>query len=178
MQISNMTLPQNVINFCPKCGSEDFPFQGEKSFKCSHCGFQFFINSAAAVAAIIENDNNEIMLTYRAFEPGKGMLDLPGGFVDPNESLEQALEREIKEELNLEITDMTYITSLSNQYVFSKYTVYTTDAGFLCKITNFNNLVINDDVSEIAWFSKENIPWNKIHASSIKEIIKAYFNQK
>ncbi len=170
-----MTSPKNVIKYCPKCGSKEFIFQGEKSFKCSDCGFHFFTNSAAAVAAIIENDQKQIMLTYRAFDPCKGMLDLPGGFVDPNESLEEALKREIQEELNLDITHLKYIASFGNEYVFSGFTVYTTDAGFTCKINNWDQLNINDDVSGIEWIPKDSIPWDKIHTSSIKNIIKAYW---
>ncbi len=170
-----MTSPQHILKFCPKCGSAEFHFEGEKSFLCASCGFHFFINSSAAVAALIENDKGELMLTIRAFEPNKGMLDLPGGFVDPLESAEHALKRELIEELNLEATEMTYLSSFPNEYVFSGYTVYTTDLAFVCKVKGWEKMHIKDDISAIKFVSRDTIEWDKICASSIKNIIKTYW---
>jgi len=170
-----MTKPEKVIKFCPKCGSNEFQFQGEKSFLCKQCGFHFFINSAAAVAGLIENEKGELMLTIRAFDPNKGMLDLPGGFVDPLESAEEAIIREIKEELNLNITQLEYLTSFPNEYVFSGYSVFTTDLAFICKVKGWENMHIKDDISDIQFFTLDNIPWDKITAPSIRQIIETYW---
>lgn len=170
-----MTLPSKVLQFCPKCGSNKFVAQDEKSFKCDDCQFHFFVNSAAAVAAIIENSKGEVMLTVRAFAPNKGMLDLPGGFVDPNEGLEHALKRELHEELNLEVDSLKYIGSFPNQYVFSEYTVFTTDVGFHCQVSGWNKMHIQDDISDITFVSKETINWDSIASTSIKNIIRSYW---
>ncbi len=168
------TLPGNVIKYCPKCGSEEFDFDGSRSFKCRHCGFHFFINSAAAVAAIIVNDKKEVLLTRRAFEPYKGMLDLPGGFVDPGEQAEEALYREIKEELNLDVVDAKYLVSFPNEYVFSGYTVYTTDLGFLCHVRSFEGMHIQDDISGYEFVAIDEIDYESISSESIKNILKHY----
>ncbi|TLX74033.1 NUDIX domain-containing protein [Labilibacter sediminis] len=172
-----MTKPEEVLKYCPKCGSSRFHFEGERSFLCDKCGFHFFINSSAAVAALIENEKGELMLTVRAFNPNKGMLDLPGGFVDPNESVENAIKREIKEELNLDVESLTYLKSFPNEYVFSGYSVFTSDLGFHCKVSGWDKLHIKDDISDIVFVTKENIDWNLICADSIKNIIKFYWNQ-
>ncbi|MCW3786685.1 NUDIX hydrolase [Plebeiibacterium sediminum] len=171
-----MTQPQNVFKYCPRCGSKHFNFEGSRSFLCSDCGFHYFINSSAAVAGLIENEKGELLLTVRAFNPNKGMLDLPGGFVDPMESAEAALKREIKEELNLEVTEMQYLTSFPNEYVFSNFSVYTTDIAFICKVKGWNNMHIQDDISDIVFVTKQNIDWNNISAGSIKRIIEAFWN--
>ncbi len=171
-----MTSPKNVLKFCPKCGSPEFNFEGERSFLCANCGFHFFINSSAAVAALIENEKGELMLTIRAFNPNKGMLDLPGGFVDPLESVESALKREITEELNLVIEEMTYLASFPNEYPFSGYTVYTTDIAFVCKVKGWEKLKIQDDISDIKFVTPDTIEWEQVCASSIKNIIKTYWN--
>ncbi len=168
------TLPQERLKYCPVCGSPAFAYDNIKAFHCGDCGFSFYINSAAAVAAIIENDRGEILLTRRAFEPHKGYLDLPGGFVDPMESVEEALHREIKEELNLEITDMKYLFSVPNQYVFSNFTVFTTDLAFRCKTSDTNCLITQDDVAEALFVKPANINYDMIGAESIKKILKRY----
>ena len=46
---------------------------------------------------------DEVLVAVRARNPGKGLLDLPGGFVDPGESLEVALYRELQEELGFDM---------------------------------------------------------------------------
>ncbi len=170
-----MTRPQNVLKFCPKCGSNNFLFEGEKSFKCKDCGFHFFINSASAVAALIENEKGELLLSIRAFNPNKGMFDLPGGFVDPNESVEQALIREIKEELNLNVIKYDFIASFPNEYEFSGYTVYTCDLAFRCVVTGWEDMHIKDDISGIKFVTSDTIEWEKVCATSIKSIINAHW---
>ncbi len=172
-----MTKPENVFKYCPKCGSKHFIFEGHRSFLCNYCGFHYFINSSAAVAGLIENDKGDLLLTVRAFDPNKGMLDLPGGFVDPMESAEDALKREIKEELNLEITQMKYLTSFPNEYIFSDFSVYTTDSAFICKVKGWENMHVQDDISDVVFVNKQNLDWNQVSAPSIKSIIKAYWKQ-
>ncbi len=171
-----MTKPQNVLKYCPKCGSNEFNFDKDRAFLCNNCNFNFYINSSAAVAALIVNDKGELLLTKRAFAPGKGMLDLPGGFVDPLESAEKAIVREIKEELNLDIIDLQYLISSPNKYVFSEYTVYTTDMAFIVKVKNWDNIKAQDDVNSICFVNKENYNPDLIFAPSIKEIINTFFS--
>ncbi len=167
-----MTQPDKVIKYCPKCGSHRFLFEGERSFKCQDCFFHFFINSSAAVAGVIMNAKGEMLLTIRAFEPRKGCFDLPGGFVDPMESAEEALIREIKEELNLDIEQMVYLASFPNEYVFSDFSVYTTDLGFLCQVSDFSKIQVKDDIIGYEFVKPEAINFEKISSLSIANIIK------
>nr|WP_321409008.1 NUDIX domain-containing protein [uncultured Carboxylicivirga sp.] len=175
MKEKRSTQPGDVIKYCPKCGSEEFIFDGSRSFKCNKCKFHFFINSSAAVAAVIVNEKGEVLLTRRAFDPGKGMLDLPGGFVDPMESAETAIRREIKEELNLDIDEMSYLVSYPNEYVFSGFSVYTTDLGFLCKVKNFEQMHVEDDISGYEFVKEKEIDYKQISSDSIANILKSYF---
>ncbi|MCU4154538.1 NUDIX domain-containing protein [Carboxylicivirga sp. A043] len=169
-----MTQPQDILQFCPKCGSANFVFDGSKSFKCASCHFHFFINSACAVAAVIVNNRGEILLTRRAFEPEKGKLDLPGGFVDPMERAEESVIREIKEELNLDVVSLEYIASFPNEYIFSGFSVYTTDLGFLCQVKSFDNMHAKDDISGFEFIALDKIDYSEISSDSIRNIIMAY----
>jgi NAD+ diphosphatase len=173
-----MTRPAKVLNYCPRCGSSGFKAESFKSFLCESCNFHFYINSAAAVAALIENEKGELLLTVRGEEPKKGMLDLPGGFVDPNERAEDALKREIMEELNLEIDSFQYLTSYPNEYVFSGYSVYTTDLGFVCKISDFSGILYRDDITGFLFVKPEELDYDRICSASICQIIKVYIEAK
>ena len=171
------TKPGDVLRYCPKCGSKHFIFDNQRSFSCKDCQFALYINSSSAVAAIISNNKGEILLTRRAFEPAKGKLDLPGGFVDPMERAEDALIREIKEELNLTVTSFTYLTSYPNEYIFKGYSVYTTDLAFVCQVESLELIESNDDVSGFQFTNPNAIDFNEISSESIKSILKHYINQ-
>jgi NADH pyrophosphatase NudC (nudix superfamily) len=95
-----------LFTFCPVCGSNQFTQNNIKSKHCEACGFVFYVNASAAVAAFILNEAGELLVCTRAKEPAKGTWDLAGGFVDENETAEQAICREIKEELNADVDDV------------------------------------------------------------------------
>lgn len=161
--------------YCPKCGSDSFK-SGDRgrSFRCEACRFIFFINNSAAVACLIFNSLGELLLTRRAFEPNKGMLDLPGGFVEPMETAEDAVIREIKEELNLDITKMYYLVSFPNLYPFSKIVVPTVDLAFICETDHFSQMKPGDDVASIEFISPEKIDLTALCSDSMKQIIQFY----
>jgi len=109
------------------------------------------MNPSAAVAAFILNDTGELLVCKRGKEPAKGTLDLPGGFVDDNESAEQAIVREIAEELDAKVIECNYKFSLPNQYLYSGLTIPTLDMFFTCKLESTENLKPADDVED-CWF--------------------------
>src|SRR5680860_1144189 len=126
----NKTHPLNALKYCPKCGSSEFNKSGERSLKCNKCSFHYYINTAAAVAALVVDNIGKLMLVTRGVEPNYGKLDLPGGFVDPGETLENALQRELFEELGLKINSFEYIGSAPNEYIYSEFSVFTLDMAF------------------------------------------------
>jgi len=81
---------KKLFDYCPSCGSKDMHFDGVKEFSCSVCSFTYYHNVAAGVGAILEL-GEKILLIERGKDPGKGKLDFPGGFVEPEESAEEAL---------------------------------------------------------------------------------------
>ncbi len=170
--------PHTIFKFCPKCGKATLYKLNEKAQACNNCDFLLYTNAAAAVAAIIENEKGEIMLTTRAVEPAIGMLDLPGGFADHNESIESALKRELKEELNIELSGYHYFTSFPNQYLYKNLLYYTLDMIFICKVKSFEDIFAADDISAFAFFKLNDEIINKIGLESIKKVLAAYVEYK
>jgi NAD+ diphosphatase len=120
---------------CPACGSHTLAFDGINRFSCSTCGFVFFHNTAAACGAILlfqdpDDGEDRILLLVRGNEPARGLLDFPGGFIDPGEAAETALAREIEEEIAAEVTDLRYFCSAPNQYAYRGVTYATCDLVF------------------------------------------------
>ncbi|MCL2327343.1 MAG: NUDIX domain-containing protein [Bacteroidetes bacterium] len=170
----NNTNPKYVFRYCPRCGSNTFTPFGEKAHKCADCKFELYTNAAGAVAALIRNEKGEILFTRRAFNPGKGTLDLPGGFIDPNETAEKALAREVREELNLHIDKAVYKGSFPNEYVFSGLSVFTIDLVFECTVLDFSTLQVADDVSSCEFHKVTPEILGQIGFLSIREIVQRY----
>lgn len=171
-----MNHPLEKFIHCPICGSKLFEINGKRSRHCSDCGFTYYVNASASTAAIITNSKGEILLTTRAFEPEKGKLDLPGGFVDMNETAEEALIRELKEELNIDIKNPTYLFSLPNEYHFSGITVHTLDMFFKVEVNDNIQIKTDDDVASAQFYNLNNVNIEEIGLCSIKKAIQKIKN--
>lgn len=171
--------PKYHFKYCPNCGNSTTKYHEEEGYiHCENCGFQFFINAAAAVAAIILDDQDRILFTRRAKAPAADTLDLPGGFVDINESAENALKREIMEELNLELSTIEYFTSQPNQYNYNGLTYFTLDLTYICLADNFNHLKARDDIKSYEFLRTDEVDIDRIGLDSIKTIFTRYKNSQ
>lgn len=167
----NNTHPKRVFRFCPRCGSNAFEPFGTKAHACADCKFELYTNASGAVVALIRNEKGEMLFTRRAFNPCKGMLDLPGGFIDPGETAEEALVREVHEELNVQIEKAVYKGSSPNEYVFSGLSVFTVDLIFECTVLDFSTLQVADDVISYEFHHVTPEILEQIGFSSIREIV-------
>lgn len=86
-------------SFCSFCGSE-FPVNLSYPKTCNHCKQVTYINPIP-VSVILVPFQNGVFSVRRGIEPGIGKLALPGGFVDAQETWEEAGARELKEELQI-----------------------------------------------------------------------------
>ncbi len=78
----------------------------------------------------------------------KGTLDLPGGFIDMNETGEEGVAREVLEETGLKVQQAVYQFSLPNIYIYSGFPVHTLDMFFLCTVEDISHFSAMDDVSD------------------------------
>ncbi len=169
-----MNHPLKAFEFCPRCGSKQFNINDERSLHCTNCNLTYYANASASTAAIITNSKGEVLLTTRAFNPAKGMLDLPGGFVDMNETAEEAIIRELKEELNINIQNPKYLFSLPNEYEFSGITVHTLDIFFKIEIDDNTIIKTDDDVASAQFYDLNNVNIENIGLQSIKTAIEKF----
>jgi mutator protein MutT len=168
------THPLEKFAFCPSCGSKSWKVNNEKSKRCDDCGFVYYANVSSSVAVFIRNQDGDLLVCRRKKEPAAGTLDLPGGFVDIGETASEAVIREIREELNLDVTNMAYLTSLPNEYTYSGMVINTLDMFFICEVENFNNMRPDDDVSEAFFMSVNTISPDDFGLNSIKRGIIAF----
>lgn len=162
-----------AFKFCPQCKSDKIKYDGVKVFHCPDCDWIFFQNVASATAAILEYQG-KILMTIRAKDPAKGMYDLPGGFIDPCESIFEGVKREIKEELNIDIENLEVIDSYPNQYDYKGITYNTCDVIFYAKIDQLPTKLQKEEISDFVLIEKNNIDFKKVSFSSIKKALKSF----
>lgn len=161
--------PLIEFKYCPICASPNFLINNELSKKCGDCGFTYYHNPRAATVAVIVNEVGEIFVCRRAKEPAKGTLDLPGGFVDLNESAEQGVAREVMEELGLEVKGVKYLFSKPNIYPYSGIIIDTMDLFFLCKVDTSKPILAMDDVAEVIKVKLQDLNPDDFGLRSIRE---------
>ena len=160
--------------FCPLCGSSHFVVNSEKSRRCKDCGFEYFMNPSSANVALIFNQRQELLVVRRKNDPAHGTLDLPGGFADMQETAEEGVIREVKEETGLEVTSLRYLFSLPNRYKFSGVVLPTLDLFFACEVADDSKLQASDDASEAFWVALDKINPNEFGLDSIRKGVEQY----
>lgn len=160
--------------YCPVCGSAHFVKNSQKSLRCSGCGFELFMNPAAAVVAFITNCKGELLVERRKLEPAKGTLDLPGGFADVLETAEEAVAREVMEETGLKVTAARYLFSLPNVYRYSDLDVHTLDMFFACTVEDDSALSAGDDAADCLWVAPGDIHTEQFGLRSVRQGLLMY----
>lgn len=163
--------PLDSFRFCPQCGTEGFANYDGRAKRCTSCGLTYYHNTASAVACLVRNTHGQYLFVRRAHEPAKGTLDLPGGFADPLETVEQTVVREIAEETGLSARQIRYLTSRPNVYPYSGIDVYTSDLFFVVEVDSFDGATAQDDAAEIVIARLDEIRAEDFGLSSIRGFI-------
>lgn len=159
------------FKYCPLCGSRQFKKKAKNSLNCGDCGFEHFLNPVSAVGLIMLSPDNEVLLTKRGHEPGKGLYDVPGGFMDPGETAEGALSREIFEEIGLEMSGFTYLAALPNQYDYKGLIIHTTDIYFTKTVEKTLQMTMNDEIAGADFIALKSVDPSTLAFPSIKAAI-------
>lgn len=169
-------MEKSPFKYCPKCKSDNFQFVDNKEFQCRSCGWNYFHNVAAATATIIEYQD-KILFIVRNINPGKGMLDIPGGFIDHNESAKEAALRECYEETNIKLENISYFNTYPNTYLYKNILYFTCDIIFTASVKNINVKIDKKEVDNIKFIKKDKIDPGKMAFPSIKNALRDFLNR-
>ena len=148
---------QNDFNFCPNCGGRQIQNVKMRKWLCADCGFDLYNNVASAVGLIICDDKGRVLFERRGKEPRKGFLALPGGFVDPDETAEEAAVRESMEEIGVKPYAVRYLCSFPNTYQYKGIVYKTCDLFFTAKLPAGAELSAQEgEVTAFDWRSVQN----------------------
>ena len=161
------------FNFCPFCGT---PLHGRIVMPgghqdCRNCGQIIYWNAKPCATALIIRQS-EILLVRRAGPPYKGYWDLPGGFCDYGEHPEEAIKREVAEELGVGINIIRLFGIFTGKY--GKGGVHVLDCHYLASLRN-EGLTPASDIDGYAWFPPDRLP-AKIAFAQIRQSLREWKN--
>jgi NAD+ diphosphatase len=95
--------------FCGRCGGATKPAPGQLAMRCTRCGMMHFPRLSPAAIVLVRREDRILL----AHSPGfpQGLYSVLAGFVEPGESIEEAVVREVREEVGIEVTNVGYFGS-------------------------------------------------------------------
>jgi NAD+ diphosphatase len=137
--------------FCGQCATATEPSAGERARRCPRCGLVAYPRLAPAVITLIERDDGRVLLARNADFPAP-FFSLLAGFVEPGETLEQAVVRETFEEVGVAVRDISYWGSQPWPFPHSLM------VGFRARYLGGDLVLQEDEIAEAAWFAPDELP--------------------
>ncbi len=170
--------PSTHFKHCPRCGEPAGERGIDAPLICDFCGFTFFFNPCVAAAAIALREDGKALFIKRAKDPAKGKLAIPGGFVDIGETAEQALRREFKEEVNVKLGDIHYLSAHPNNYVYRDVAYPVLDFFFTAGIMDAQNVAALDDVDAFLWLDPREVNPDDLAFPSIRNALETFLAKR
>ncbi len=95
--------------FCGRCGGETEPAPGELAKRCTRCGMMHYPRLSPAAIVLVRRGDRILLARSPGFP--KGLYSVLAGFVEPGESIEETVAREVREEVGIEVRDIRYFGS-------------------------------------------------------------------
>lgn len=153
--------------FCGQCSGPLERKKGERAVCCPSCGVVKY-PAVAPVVIVGVRDGEDILLTKYAGRDYKNYA-LIAGFVEPGESLERAIAREVMEEVGLSVRNVRYYKS--QPWAFSQSVLM----GFFADLHGDRTVALDsDELSEAVWMARSELPAEESRLSLTWDMIAAF----
>ena len=147
------------VRLCSFCGAPLKPSETDRGRKCPECGRVFYAPLSPAVIVAIEREG-KLLMAHNLTMPN-GRFSILAGFVEPGETLEQTVAREMMEEVSVEVQDIRYFGSQSWPFPCSLM------LGFTARWKSGELRPDGVEIGEARWFAPQEIPDNIPNGASI-----------
>ncbi len=140
--------------FCGRCGAETEPHPIDRAMQCPRCRLLSFPRISPAVIMLVERETDagpEALLAWGRQFPARFFSAL-AGFVEPGESLEECVAREIREEVGIEVTDIGYFGSQPWPFPHSMM------IGFNARWLSGDITIQEEEIVEAGWYRPDDLP--------------------
>ena len=149
--------------YCGRCGTATRLRTSERAKECPQCGLLHFPRIAPAIIVLVERGDK--LLLARSHRSAPGIYSVLAGFVEPGETLEAAVEREVKEEVGLRIKDIRYFGSQPWPFPHSLMIAFTASYAS-------GEIVLDEsEMEDAAWFTVKNLPPGPMRISIARRLI-------
>jgi NAD+ diphosphatase len=136
--------------FCSRCGSLIRDAEDVRAKECNQCGLIVFPRISPAVIVLVKKTDEILLARSERFE--KGLYSVLAGFVEPGETLEAAVSREVKEEVGISISDITYFGSQPWPFPDSLM------IGFTANYAGGDISIDDVEIVDAGWYRIDNLP--------------------
>lgn len=155
--------------FCGRCGTPTEPARAERAMKCPDCGLVAFPRIAPAMITLVtRGDDDEEALLARGVHWQIPMYSCLAGFVEPGETLESAVVREVREEVGIEVSDVRYQSSQPWPFPHSLM------LGFRARHAGGEIVCDETEILDAAWFRRDELPMVPGGISIARKLIDAW----
>lgn len=161
---------EKTFTHCPRCGAA-----GKTEFNrlaCGQCGLSNFFSPKPANALLAQNSAGEYLLVKRARNPAKDLWDVPGGFIDRDETIEQSMSREAQEELGVDISDITYFGSYKDTYAYQDVIYPVVITVLRASIKDAEQIKPADDASDYKYFKLQDFPTSQLAWPWMQQLVR------
>jgi ADP-ribose pyrophosphatase YjhB (NUDIX family) len=144
--------------FCPRCGAGVRP--EEDDAECPACGLwlQVYGGPKPAAGALVVDERGRLLLVRRARDPGRGLWDIPGGFLEHAEHPHDALVRELREETGLEVAPGAFVGAFLDSYGANPAAASTLNLIWTARVVGGTLALDATEVAGAGWFSRAELP--------------------
>jgi NAD+ diphosphatase len=136
--------------FCGQCGRPTVDKAEERAKLCAECGLVVFPRLSPAVIVAVTHGDRILLARSPRFPEGR--YSVLAGFVEPGESLEECVQREVREEVGLELADIRYFGSQPWPFPNSLM------IGFTADYASGQMRIDRKEIVEADWFSADHLP--------------------
>jgi NAD+ diphosphatase len=151
--------------FCGRCGTPTRDRTDERSKECPACGLVAYPRVSPAMMALVTRGREILLARAHRFAPG--MYSALAGFVEAGETIEDCVRREVREEVGVEVGELTYFASQSWAFPHSLMIAYTAEyAGGEIRCDDA-------EIAEARWFPADALPYLPPSVSIARRLIEA-----
>ena len=143
---------------CGRCGAPTERVAGERGRRCANCELTAYPRVSPAIIVLIERDDRILLARGRAFVPRR--FGIIAGFVEPGESLEDAVRREVHEEVGIELTNIDYFGS--QPWPFPHGIMI----GFRANHLSGEIALGDGELAEAGWYGRDDLPRSRPSSAS------------
>lgn len=152
--------------YCGRCGSHTIDHERDRAKVCPDCGHAQYPRISPCIIVLVTKGDEVLLGRSASFPPG--MYSTLAGFVEPGETLEMAVHREIQEEVGVKVKNLEYRGSQPWPFPHSLM------VGFFAEYAGGEIVLEDDEIEEAAWWSIHNLPQTPPQGSISHELLAGY----